>query len=123
MVPRILPKSSLSMNFVAVGNQNSLSLVGPRGQVDIPLRVALRYRSMGSVANAIAAGIGIAAIPGIPFPEPPFKDLLTPILAESPLRDARLYVVHASRRFVPLKIRTFVDFIVESLSRIPVPKP
>ena len=117
------PEELAQHDFVAVDNLNSLPLEGPSGKVEVPLRIAVRYRSMGTVANAIAAGIGIAAVPGMLFEEPPFKDVLTPILPECPLRNAKLYLVHVSRRFVPPKIHTFVDFIAESLSRIRLPKP
>ena len=117
------PEELAQHDFVAVDNLTSLPLAGPNGKVEVPLRVAVRYRSMGTVANAIAAGIGIAAVPGTLFEEPPFKDVLTPTLPKCPLRNARLYLIHVSRRFVPPKIHTFVDFIVESLSGSRVPKP
>jgi hypothetical protein len=32
------------------------SLSGPNGDINVPLRVVLRYRSMSGVANAVAAG-------------------------------------------------------------------
>lgn len=83
--------------------------------------VVLRYRSMDGVANAVAAGIGIAPIPAVLFDDPAFKDVLTPILPEYPLQQATLYVVYASRRFVPQKLRTFIDFISEFVSPLPAP--
>ena len=117
------PEDLARHDFVAVGNLNSLLIMGPKGAVEVPVRVAMRCRSMDRVANAIAAGIGIAPVPAVLFEDPPFKDVLTPILPECPLREATLYIVYVSRRFLPPKIRTFVDFLVESLSRIPEPRP
>jgi hypothetical protein len=75
----------------------------------------VRYRSMGPVANAVTAGIGIAAVPGILVEESPFKDVLIPILRECPLRNAKLYLVHVSRRFVRPNTQT-----AESSRRLPV---
>jgi DNA-binding transcriptional LysR family regulator len=121
-VPRS-PEDLAQHDFVAVGNLNSLSLVGATGNVEVPLRVAMRYRSMAGVVNAITASVGIAPIPAMLFDDPPFKDVLIPILPEWPLREAMLYVVYMSRKFVPPKIRTFVDFMVESLSSVREPKP
>jgi DNA-binding transcriptional LysR family regulator len=97
-------------DFVAVGNLNFLPAE------PTPPRIALRYRSTGGVAHAIAAGIGIGPIPKVIFDDPMFKDVLVPILPEHPLQEATLYIVYVTRKFVPLKIRTFVDFISESLS-------
>jgi len=99
-------------DFVAVANLDVMP------QTPTPPRIALRYRSTAGVANAIAAGIGIGPVPGIIFEDPLFKDVLVPILAECPLQQATLYIAYLTRKFVPLKIRTFVDFISESLATV-----
>jgi DNA-binding transcriptional LysR family regulator len=41
------------------------------------------------------------------------------VLTDYPLRDATIYLVYASRRYVPLKLRSFIDFFVEDASRLP----
>ena len=81
--------------------------------------MVLRYRSMAGVANAVAAGIGLAPLPSLYFEDPAFKDVLIPVLTEYPLREATLYVVYVSRKYVPLKIRTFIDFLSEALADRP----
>jgi DNA-binding transcriptional LysR family regulator len=86
-------------------------------------RVVLRYRTIGGVANAVAAGIGIAPVTVLLFDDPIFKNVLIPVLMEHSFVDATLYFVYVSRNYVPLKIRTFVDFIVEFVSRNPVSRP
>jgi DNA-binding transcriptional LysR family regulator len=110
-------------DFVAVGDLTSLTLTDPNGTFEVPVRVVLRYRSIIGVVNAVAAGIGIAPLPAMYFEDPVLRDVLTPVLSEYPLRQATLYIVYISRKYVPLKIRTFVDFMVESLSTIPVSRP
>jgi DNA-binding transcriptional LysR family regulator len=117
------PEELSQHDCVAVGNLNSWRLDGPNGRIEIPLRVVMRYRSMHGVENAIAAGIGIAPVPAILFEDPPLKDVLIPILAEYPVRRATLHIVYVSRKFVSPKIRTFVDFMVDSLSSVPESKP
>ena len=110
-------------DFVAVGSLSSLSFVGPNGGVEVPIRVVLRYRSIGGVAHAVAAGIGLGPVPAIMFEEPHFKNVLVPVLTEYSLGEITMFFVYLSRKYVPLKIRTFVDFILESTSRTPRPKP
>jgi DNA-binding transcriptional LysR family regulator len=110
-------------DFVASGSQSTLTFGGPQGPVVVPMRVVLRYRSIGGVANAVAAGIGLGPVPAIMFEDPVFRSVLIPVLPEHTLGDFTLYFVYVSRKYVPLKIRTFVDFFVEYMSRFPVPRP
>jgi hypothetical protein len=78
---------------------------------------------MDGVANAISAGIGIAPVPAALFEDPLFKDVMVPILPGYPLQQATLYALYVSRRFVPLQLRTFVDFIAESLGPVAAQEP
>jgi len=117
------PEDISRHDFIGVGNLTALPLTGPKGTFEVPIRVVLRYRSMSGVVNAVAAGIGIAPLPSIYFEETSFKTILTPVLADYPLWEATLYAVYVSRRYVPLKIRTFVDFLVEFVARIPAFRP
>jgi DNA-binding transcriptional LysR family regulator len=110
-------------DFVAVGNANSLQLIGASGNVEIPMRVVLRYRSMLGVANAVASGIGLAPLPAILFEDPVFETRLTPVLTDYPLRQSMLYLVYVSRKYLPLKLVTFRDFLVERISQTPEPQP
>jgi DNA-binding transcriptional LysR family regulator len=116
------PEDLVQHDCVAVGNAQSWTFTGPNGRKEVPVRVVMRYRSMAGVANAVAAGVGLASLPGIVFEDPVFKDVLVPVLSEYPLESPTLYVVYASRKYLPLKIRAFIDFLFESISQIPVGK-
>jgi DNA-binding transcriptional LysR family regulator len=109
-------------DFVAVGNIDTLSFTGSEGAIEVPLRVVMRYRSVGGVAHAAAAGIGLAPLPEILLEEPALDGLLTPILTDYPLAESTLYVVYVSRRYLPLKIRAFIDFLIERSATTPVRK-
>ncbi len=100
-------------DFVALDNVNSLPVTSEK--LEIPLRVVMRCRSMDGVANAVVAGIGVGLVPGPLFEDPRFRDVLTAIFPEHPVREATLYAIYVSGRFVPPKIRTFIDFLVQSL--------
>ena len=116
------PEELAHHDFVAVGNIDSLSFTGPAGAIEVPLRVVMRYRSVGGVAHAAAAGIGLAPLPDILFEEPTFQGVLTPILTNYPLAEPTLYAVYVSRRHLPLKIRAFIDYLVEASATTPVRK-
>ena len=54
------------------------------------------------------------------FEKRAFIDVLCPVLTEYPLRQPHLYAIYASRKYLPLKLRTFVDYLIEQI-RIPPP--
>lgn len=115
------PKSPADLaghDCVAVGNMHSWEFAGAQEKSSVPARIVARYRSMAGVPNAMVAGLGLAALPETLFEEPAFKDVLVPVLAEYPLRQPDLYMLYISRRYVPSKIRTFIDFFLEASSGI-----
>jgi DNA-binding transcriptional LysR family regulator len=73
-----------------------------------------------AVAHAVCAGIGLAPLPRLVFEDPMFKDALRPVLVKYPLRHPHLYAIYVSRKHLPLKIRTFLDHLIE-VTRIPQP--
>jgi len=117
------PEELSQHDFVAIGGLDYVPLIGPTGTIQVPVRVALRYRSMAGVAHAVAAGIGLAALPPPYFEDPYFTDKLVSVLNDYPMQEGTLYLVYASRKYVPLKIRSFVDFMGDAIARIPQPKP
>jgi DNA-binding transcriptional LysR family regulator len=107
------PEDLAHHNFVAVGNLKSWVFSGTHGRLEVPARAVARYRSMAGVANAVAAGIGLAPLPEHFFEDPGFKDVVTPVLTDHPVWTTMLYLVYVSRKYVPLKVRTFIDFFLE----------
>jgi DNA-binding transcriptional LysR family regulator len=116
------PEELARHDFVAIGNIDAITLTGSEGTIEVPVRVALRYRSLAGVANAVAAGIGLAPLPDIVFEEPEFKGILTPVLTDYPVQGPTLYIVYVSRKYLPLKIRAFIDFLMELSARTPLRK-
>ena len=116
------PEDLAQHDCIMVGSGHSWHLTGPNGDVEIPARVVLRFGSSMSVAvaHAVCAGIGLASLPRMMFEDPMFKDALCPVLAKHPLRHPHLYALYVSRKHLPLKIRTFLDHLIER-TRIPQP--
>jgi DNA-binding transcriptional LysR family regulator len=108
------PEDLAHHNFVAVGKLNSWVFAGTHGKIEVAARTVARYRSMAGVANAVAAGIGLAPLPAHFFEDPAFKDILVPVLTGHPVWEAMLFLIYPSRKYVPLKARTFIDFFLES---------
>jgi DNA-binding transcriptional LysR family regulator len=43
-------------------------------------------------------------------------------MTEYSFRQPTLYLVYVSRKYLPLKIRAFVDFLLEAIPKVPSPK-
>jgi DNA-binding transcriptional LysR family regulator len=115
------PEDLAQHDSVMVGNGQSWHFTSPHGNLEIPARVVLRFGSMSvAVAHAVCAGIGLAPLPRTMFEDPMFKDALCPVLAKYPLRHPQLYAIYVSRKHLPLKIRTFIDQLIE-FTHIPRP--
>jgi DNA-binding transcriptional LysR family regulator len=106
-----------SHDLVAVGNLSSWVFENAVGKREVLAGTVIRFRSMAGVAHAVAAGMGLARLPAHFFKDPQFKDILTPVLTDHPVWQTTLYIVYASRKFIPLKIRTFTDFLLLELAR------
>jgi DNA-binding transcriptional LysR family regulator len=116
------PEELAHHDFIAIGSRDSIEFIGPTEKIEVPVRVALRYRSLSGVAHAVAAGIGLSALPQTFFEDPPLKSALIPVLTDYPLQEPKLYAVYISRSYLPLKIRTFVDFLMQQFAALPPAK-
>ena len=115
------PEDLAQHDSIMIGNGESWHLADPSGNIEVPARVVLRFGSMTiAVAHAVCAGVGLAALPRIIFEDPMFKDALCPVLTKHPLRHPHLYALYVSRKHLPLKIRTFIDYLIE-LTHAPQP--
>ena len=116
------PQDLAQHDCIMVGSGQSWHLAGPDGEIEIPARVVLRFGSSMNVAvvHAVCAGIGLAPLPRMMFEDPMFKHALRPVLVQHPLRHPHLYALYVSRKHLPLKIRTFLDHLIER-TRLPLP--
>jgi DNA-binding transcriptional LysR family regulator len=115
------PEDLAQHDCIMIGNGQFWPLTGANGNIEVPARVVLRFSSITvAVAHAVCTGIGLAALPRMIFEDPMFRDALCPVLTKHPLRRPHLYAVYVSRKHLPLKIRTFVDHLIE-YNHIPRP--
>jgi DNA-binding transcriptional LysR family regulator len=113
-----VPEDLAHHDCVTVGSNDTWNLKGPKGRVEVAPRVVMRYRTVAGVANAVAAGIGLAPLAATFFEDPMFKDVLTPVMTEYPFREGTLYLVYVSRKYLPLKIRACVDFLLQAIPKV-----
>ncbi len=117
------PEDLAHHDCVAVGDMTSWIIKAPPSSIEVPARIVLRYRSLTGVANAVAAGAGLAPLPDSFFGDPVFRDVLVPVLPDYPLESPTVYIVYVSRKYLPLKIRAFVEFFLLSFERMSPTRP
>jgi DNA-binding transcriptional LysR family regulator len=101
-------------DFITTGDLNSVSLEGPQGTIEIPLRVALRCRTVADVAVTVAGGMGLALLPAALFNDSAFVNVLRPVLTAFQLKQSTLYLLYPGRKYLPCKVRAFIDLALES---------
>jgi DNA-binding transcriptional LysR family regulator len=115
-VPKV-PEDLGRHDLVTAGGLESLSLECPQGTLEIPLRVALRCRTLADVAITVAGGVGLALLPAALLQDPAFVNVLRPVLTEFRLKEPTLYLLYADRKHVPFKARSFMNLVLESGAR------
>jgi DNA-binding transcriptional LysR family regulator len=115
------PEELVRHRWVTTGDFDTLPLTGPDGTIEVPVHAVLKFRSQAGVVNAVAAGIGMAPLPEVYLDDPAFRNVLNPVLQDYPIRDTTLYAVYLSRKYVPLKIRSFIDHLIEYRARVTTP--
>jgi DNA-binding transcriptional LysR family regulator len=110
----MVPADLRRHEFVTTGGPESLSLESSQGTVEIPLRVALRCRTLPEVAISVAGGVGLAPLPEAVFNDPAFANVLRPVLSDFQLKESTLYLVYPGRKFLPFKTRAFIDLVLQS---------
>jgi DNA-binding transcriptional LysR family regulator len=112
-VPKV-PEDLGRHDIVTAGGLDSLWIEGAQGPVEIPLRVAVRCRTMAGVAITVAGGVGLGLLPAAMFNDPAFVNVLRPTLTEFRLKEPTLYLLYPDRKHLPFKARAFVDLVLES---------
>jgi len=121
-IPKV-PEDLGRHDFISAGGPESLSLESAQGTVEIPLRVALRCRTLADVAITVAGGMGLALLPAALLNDPAFVNVLRPVLTEFPLKEFNLYLLYPGRQFLPFKSRAFIDLVLESTAKSQAQKP
>jgi DNA-binding transcriptional LysR family regulator len=115
-IPKV-PEDLGRHDFITAGGPESLSLETAQGTVEIPLRVALRCRTLADVAMTVAGGMGLALLPAALLSDPAFVNALRPVLPEFRAKEFHLYLLYPGRKFLPFKSRAFIDLVLESGAR------
>ncbi|KGF69024.1 LysR family transcriptional regulator [Hoeflea sp. BAL378] len=77
----------------------------------VSVRGRLEVNSPLAALRAAEAGLGVAVLPDFIFKERQNSGTLVPILSDFLLTDRGIYAIYPHRRYLPAKVRAFVDFL------------
>ncbi|MCJ8521395.1 DNA-binding transcriptional LysR family regulator [Pseudorhizobium tarimense] len=91
---------------------NNVRFSGPDGNtISVPVTGPLEVNSPQATLRAAKAGLGVAIIPDfIAGPSIQSGDLVT-LLEDYIAKDRGIYAVYPHRRYLPAKVRSFVDYL------------
>ncbi|MFZ5508847.1 MAG: LysR family transcriptional regulator [Pseudomonadota bacterium] len=92
------------------------ALEAPGGHGAIRARGMLRTNSLEALRVAGCAGMGIVFQPSYVVAEDLHAGRLVQLFPEYPLPELNVYAAYPSRRYLPAKVKTFVDFLQEEMA-------
>jgi DNA-binding transcriptional LysR family regulator len=86
--------------------------------VAVPVRARLVVGSAEAACDAACAGIGITSAFAYHFQTALERGALTTLLDEFQPAPLPINLVYAANRFLPIKVRAFLDFVAPKLKRV-----
>ncbi|MCB1501549.1 MAG: LysR family transcriptional regulator [Bauldia sp.] len=93
---------------------------GKEGDIEVAVSGTLRANNGDALRAAVVAGIGLAYQPTFLFSDDIRDGRVVPLMLDQPLfQFFSAYAVYAPTRYVPVKVRRFIDFLVERWAGVP----
>ena len=102
-------------NWPFIGDNSELVSVSVSGPMEVNSPLSSRA--------AAVAGLGFTILPDFIAAPAIEKGQLVPVLVDRMPKGGGIYAVYPHRRYLPAKVRVFVDFLVEWFKKFPCPAP
>lgn len=100
---------------------NGLEIQGPAGKSKARFKAALKSDDTTLSFHAVHAGLGIAYLPDWLVADDLATRKLTRLLPDHEVPSVTLFAVYTSRRYILPKLRSFIDFLSQSLGPAQLP--
>ncbi|MBS1166298.1 MAG: LysR family transcriptional regulator protein [Proteobacteria bacterium] len=107
------------LRFSGINPGDSLMLRGPDGPRKVALRVVMLSENETVLHLSALAGMGMVFLPTWMAAADIAAGRLELIMPDTVNLSVTLYAVYPSRKYLSAKVRTFVDFMTESVRRMP----
>lgn len=101
----------VQVRFNGAATGDIIPLIGPDGPVDVSVKTAFMTNNPVTLTKALVAGFGIGAAQLPLISAELQKGQLVRLMTEFEYTPLEVHAVYPSRRFIPAKVRAFVDFL------------
>lgn len=108
----------IAVSGIQFREANKITLYGPkRAEQTLWIDPILLTEGITSIREAARAGLGVAILPDWLIAEDLRGARLLRLLPDWRAADVPMHVVYAAQRLLPLRVRAFVDFAIDSLTQ------
>ncbi len=101
------------IRFSHAGNKRRWEFSKNGASQSVTLKPRISINNQDALCEAVCAGVGISSGPVWWFENSPDQNALVRLLPDYDMGVVPLYAVYPSRRFVPQKVRIFIDYLKE----------
>jgi DNA-binding transcriptional LysR family regulator len=101
------------LDYIHSGDRGLWRFTGPDGEVSISVSGKLRINDDEALSQVVLSGFGIALLPTFIIGKDLQAKRLKSVLSEYIPTKQQVYALYMPKRNLPIKIRAFVDFLVE----------
>ena len=107
------------LDYVHSGEQGLWRFTGPEGEIAVPVAGRLRINDDEALSQAVLGGLGIALLPTFIIGRELQAGHLRAALSEYIPVERHIYAVYLPTRYLPTKVRSFIDFLLERIGSGP----
>jgi DNA-binding transcriptional LysR family regulator len=107
------------LDYAVSVEQSYWRLDGPEGKIKVPISGTLRINDNDALAQVALHGLGIALLPTYTIGRELQRGLLQPVLPKYLSIERHIYACYFPSRHLPVKTRSFINFLAEHIGDIP----
>lgn len=100
-------------NQLGIGQKYGWQFLKGKEKINIPVIGSLRVNSSQALVKAAIAGIGLVKLSSFMVTDEVKSGALISVLSEYCERDIDIHAAYPNQRFLPSKVRMFIDFLIE----------
>jgi len=107
------------LDYIHSGDRGLWRFTGPDGEVSVSVSGKLRINDDEALSQVVLSGFGIALLPTFIIGKDLQAKRLKSVLSEYIPTKQQVYALYMPKRNLPIKIRAFIDFLVERFGEEP----
>lgn len=108
----------VQVQFNGTSDGNLIPLIGPSGPIMVPVRPIFMANNAFALTKALKAGLGLGGAQLPQIRDELKKGTLLRVMTEFEYAPLDVHVVYPSARFIPSKVKAFVEFLEQSVEEI-----